>query len=77
MNQLITLITAIIFFYMGKYSRTEKEKLIINDIIKKAKSKGIPTVITYPTREETEYDGSEREKIDGEIEKNLKAKGLE
>lgn len=39
MNQIITLITAIVFYFIGKYSRTEKEKLLVNGIIKKSKVK--------------------------------------
>lgn len=79
MNSTLILITAIIFFFIGRFSHTPNSEVIekIKQKKRQLKAKGIPTVITYQTPEELEYNGSEQEKIDKEIENNLKKVGLE
>jgi len=78
MNSLLILITAIIFFFIGRLSSTPNKEIKeeVKRKFRELKAKGIPTVITYPTREEQDYEESDQAKIDKQIEDNLKEKGL-
>jgi hypothetical protein len=79
LSQLLLLFSAIIFFFIGRYSMGSSE---IENAIKKTKrmlSKNKGMVIDYPSAEEIEYQGSEREKIDRqqtELIKNAGIKGI-
>lgn len=52
---IIILLTAIIFFYIGKYSHTDLEKKIVKKTLKKKNSGIIP----YKTEEEIEFEDSD------------------
>ncbi|MCP3681653.1 MAG: hypothetical protein GY861_03090 [bacterium] len=84
MTGLLVLITAVAFYFIGRYSNNEDDKksLVnlknsVNEKIRRIKARDIPTVITYLTREETDYEESSRKVVDEEITKNLKKAGLE
>ena len=77
----MTLLTAIVFYFIGRYS-TKQESLgdikdKVSTKIRELKAREIPTVIKYPTRAETDYEESQQKGIDKEITKNLKRNGLE
>ena len=64
LDTLVILLTALIFYFLGRYSMGRSE---IENSIKKAKkilkpNKGM--IIDYPSAEEISYEGSERQKID-------------
>jgi len=82
MNSLLILITAVIFYLFGRYSTKKPESLTdikdkITTKIRQIKAREIPTVITYPTREEQDYEESQQKGIDDEFTKNLERAGLE
>ena len=77
MDSLIILITALLFFFIGKYSHKDQTITTIKDKIRQIKARDIPSVINYPTREEKDYEESQQKGIDEEIIKNLERNGLE
>ena len=59
------LLTAIIFFFLGRYSlNEEKDTKKLQIIAKKLKRKQKSGPIDFPTPEQEKYVGSEEEKID-------------
>ena len=82
MNTIITIIGCVIFYFLGRYSTKKPESLTdikdkITTKIRQIKAREIPTVITYPTREEQDYEESQQKGIDDEFTKNLERAGLE
>jgi len=76
MDKLVVLLTAIIFYFIGRHSMGSSE---IENAIKKAKKalhKNKGQIINYPTNEEIEYSGSEQEKIDQQQTKLIKEAGI-
>jgi len=77
MDQLIILATAIIFYFIGRYSR---HPLDTEALLKKAKQlihrpKG-GMVINYPTAAEIEYEKSGEKEVDEAREKAFKEAGI-
>ena len=73
MDQLLIIITALIFYFLGRYTGRELE--VTKKIVKEIKKKINPPhvgVIDYPTPQESEYHGSEEEKADQAREKLFK-----
>ena len=70
MTEVFILITAIIFFFIGKYSQTKQIEQTVTKIIK-SHNRPKAGAINYPTPEELEYKGSEQEKIDAEWKKGM------
>jgi len=58
---MLTLITAIIFFYIGKYSRSETEKKIVDKYVDKWTSKIEPGVTDLPDNEKRHEELSKSE----------------
>ena len=75
-SQLIVLISAICFYFIGRHSMGSSE---IENAITKAKKvlhKNKGQVIDYPTADEISYGGSERQKIDEQQTKLIKEAGI-
>lgn len=62
MSSLLILITAIVFYYIGKYSSNTHEKEAVEGVLRKfgGKVKKIP----YLTKEERKIKGTDQEKIE-------------
>lgn len=75
-SEIFIFLTALTFFFIGRYSMGSSE--IINAINKAKKTlhKNKGQVIDYPTAEELSYEGSERQKIDKQQEKLIKEAGI-
>lgn len=58
MNQILILITALLFFYIGKYSHTKAEQEIITKAIRKIKKRPKAGVIPFKTPEDFEDERS-------------------
>lgn len=80
MHELLLLITAVLFYFMGRFSGREVEKL--SDIKKNVqrlqkRQNSIPVgAVSLSTPESRKYSGSEREKIDQKARELLKSQGL-
>lgn len=77
MHEILLLITAVLFYFIGRYSGREVETIqkTIKQIQKRQNS--IPVgAVTLSTPESRKYAGSEREKIDQKAEELLKSQGL-
>ncbi len=72
MDQFFVLLTAIIFFFIGRISKSNDTEIIekAGEFVESAK-RVVEPVVTYMTPEEREYDGSEQEQIDKQIEQNI------
>ena len=76
LNSLVVLLTALLFYFIGYYSGRYSE---LKETVKKVKrmlGKNKGMVIDYPTKEEIEYSGSEREKIDEQQTELIKKAGI-
>ena len=77
MEQVLIIITALIFYALGRYAGREAE--ITKKASKQIKKKLSPPhvgVIEYPTQTEADYTGSEQEKIDKQQEELARKAGL-
>lgn len=76
MNQIIILISCIVFYFIGYYSGRYNE---VKQLAKNAKRKLYPTkgtVINYITPEQEKYNGTEQEKIDAQQAKLINESGI-
>ncbi len=74
---IVNLITAIIFYIIGRYAG--QESLVVNKVkkqINKLYNKPQAGPINYPTPEEVAFRGSEEEKIDEEAKRLLEENGF-
>jgi hypothetical protein len=76
MTELLILLTAIIFFFIGRFSQAKVDQTVIESIKETIKSRVKAGPIDYITPEEEEYLDSEDEKIDKEWKKSFKDAGV-
>jgi len=76
MDQLIILLTAVIFYFIGYFSGRYYELKTVGKKIKRILNKPVGGVIDYPTAEQVAYNGSEREKIDKQQEILMRNAGI-
>ena len=73
MNQLLIIITALIFYALGRYAGQEVE---IYQKVRKRISKTLRPqpagIIDFPTQDAVEYKGSEQEMIDRDMEQKIR-----
>lgn len=72
MSELLVLITAIIFFLLGKYSHKHIEKEFVKKIVTKNTVK--PGIINIKTPEEVEFEESEEAKDEKKWDKLVKGR---
>jgi len=76
MQILLTLIVAVTFYLIGKYSRTEIEKQIVDKYVYKLKNKPAPGVLPFKTSEELELERSGDKELENEWIKSGKAQKI-
>lgn len=77
MSEVLIILTALIFYTLGRFSGRELEK--VNDLKRVIKRKiNRPNVgpINFATSEEIKYEGSEQQKIDMEQERLAREAGI-
>lgn len=65
MHELLLILTALVFYFLGRYSGAEEDQ--VRKIIRKGKKSLFPPMtgaIDFPTQDELDYEGSEQQKID-------------
>lgn len=72
LNNILLLLTAIAFFFIGKYSSVKIEKQIIEKTIDKIKPTVKPGLIHIKTEEEIDFEESEEAKDEKQWEKLTK-----
>jgi len=73
---MLIILTAIIFYYIGKYSRTDKEKQVVNKYVRKLKTKSQPGVLPFKTPEELELERNGDKALEQEWIKSGKLKQI-
>lgn len=77
MNALLVLVTAVLFYFIGRYSGREVE--VVKEAIKtiqKRQNRVKAGVIDFPTPQDIAFSGSEEEKINEQAKEALRREGL-
>jgi len=77
MYDLLLILTALLFYFLGRYAGRETEILSTTQKAFKKHFHSSPGgIISYPSPQQQKYYGSEQEKIDALAEKMVKKVGL-